>query len=107
MSEPAPDAGARVLTAVLWWLLRSRDSCRRSAGGNRNVPDTKGVISRNDGGMAAVYASVDRLGAGPIRGTDVQQQRTTRSSDLEALAFVVAVFGLLLVLALTLGSPIA
>jgi hypothetical protein len=36
----------------------------------------------------------------------VQQQRTTRSSDVEALAFVVALFGLLLVLVLTLGSPI-
>jgi hypothetical protein len=35
------------------------------------------------------------------------QHRTTRSNDLEALAFVVALFGLLLVLALMLGAPIA
>jgi hypothetical protein len=36
------------------------------------------------------------------------QQRTTRSNDVEALAFVVMLFGLLLVLAVTLGaSPIA
>jgi hypothetical protein len=36
----------------------------------------------------------------------VQHQRTTRSSDLEAVAFLVALFGLLLLLSLTLGSPI-
>ena len=57
--------------------------------------------------MAAVYVCVDRLTAGPIRGTDVQQQRTTRSTDVEALAFVVVLFALLLVLSLTLGPPIA
>jgi hypothetical protein len=35
------------------------------------------------------------------------QHRTTRSSDVEALAFVVVLFGLLLVLTVMLGSPIA
>jgi hypothetical protein len=35
------------------------------------------------------------------------QHRTTRSNDVQALAFVVALFGLLLILSLTLGSPIA
>jgi hypothetical protein len=36
------------------------------------------------------------------------QQRTTRSNDLEPVAFVVMLFGLLLVLALTLGAaPVA
>jgi len=35
------------------------------------------------------------------------QHRTTRSNDVEAVAFVVTLFGLLLVLALALGtSPI-
>jgi hypothetical protein len=35
------------------------------------------------------------------------QQRTTRSNDVEAVAFVVMLFGLLLVLALAFGtSPI-
>src|SRR5438093_8488583 len=45
----------------------------------------------------------------PVRsgGTDVQQQRTTRSTDIEALAFVVVLFALLLILSLTLGTPIA
>jgi hypothetical protein len=32
------------------------------------------------------------------------QQRTTRSNDIETVAFVVMLFGLLLVLALVLGS---
>jgi hypothetical protein len=35
------------------------------------------------------------------------QHRTTRSNDVQALAFVVALFGLLLILAVTLGAPIA
>jgi hypothetical protein len=35
------------------------------------------------------------------------QHRTTRSSDVEALAFVVALFGLVLVLTMMLGAPIA
>ena len=46
------------------------------------------------------------MGVGEIWGTGVQQ-RTTRSNDVQALAFVVAVFALLLVLSLTLGTPIA
>jgi len=32
------------------------------------------------------------------------QQRSTRSNDVETVAFVVMLFGLLLVLALTMGS---
>jgi hypothetical protein len=35
------------------------------------------------------------------------QQQTTRSNDVQALAFVVALFGLLLVLTVVLGTPIA
>jgi hypothetical protein len=35
------------------------------------------------------------------------QQPTTRSTDLEALAFVVALFGFLLALTLVLGAPTA
>jgi hypothetical protein len=35
------------------------------------------------------------------------QQRSTRSSDVQALAFVVALFGLLLALTVVLGGPIA
>jgi hypothetical protein len=35
------------------------------------------------------------------------QHRTTRSDDLQTLAFVVALFALLLALALTMGGPIA
>jgi hypothetical protein len=34
------------------------------------------------------------------------QHRSTRSSDFQALAFVVALFGLLLVVTVMLGSPI-
>jgi hypothetical protein len=34
------------------------------------------------------------------------QQRSTRSNDFEALAFVVALFGILLTLTLMLGKPI-
>jgi len=49
------------------------------------------------------------IGWRPVRsgGTDVQQQRTTRSTDIGALAFVVVLFALLLILSLTLGTPIA
>jgi hypothetical protein len=35
------------------------------------------------------------------------QQPTTRSSDLGTLAFVIALFGLLLALTLVLGTPLA
>jgi hypothetical protein len=35
------------------------------------------------------------------------QHRSTRSNDVQTLAFVVALFALLLLLALTMGSPIA
>jgi hypothetical protein len=35
------------------------------------------------------------------------QLRSTRSNDLQALAFVVTLFGLLLVLTIVLGAPIA
>jgi hypothetical protein len=45
------------------------------------------------------------MGAGGIWGDGVQH-RTTRSRDVETLAFVVALFGLLLVLSVTLGAPI-
>jgi hypothetical protein len=34
------------------------------------------------------------------------QHRTTRSNDVQALAFVVALFGLLLALSVVLGTPI-
>jgi hypothetical protein len=34
------------------------------------------------------------------------QQRYTRSSDVEALVFVIALFGLLLALTVVLGTPI-
>ena len=56
--------------------------------------------------MAAVYAHIDRQGTGRYRGDGVQL-RSTRSGDLQALAFVVAMFGLLLVLSLTIGAPIS
>jgi hypothetical protein len=35
------------------------------------------------------------------------QQRSTRSNDVQALAFVVALFGLLLLVTVMLGAPIA
>jgi hypothetical protein len=35
------------------------------------------------------------------------QHRTTRSNDVQTLAFVVALFALLLALALAMGGPIA
>jgi hypothetical protein len=35
------------------------------------------------------------------------QQRTTRTNDLETVAFVVVLFALLLVLTVILGGPIA
>jgi hypothetical protein len=34
------------------------------------------------------------------------QQRSTRSNDVEALAFVVALFAVLLALTVTIGAPI-
>jgi hypothetical protein len=34
------------------------------------------------------------------------QQRSTRSNDVQALAFVVALFGLLLLVTVMLGTPI-
>ena len=37
----------------------------------------------------------------------MQQQRATRSADFETLAFVMALFGVLLIVAVVLGSPIA
>jgi hypothetical protein len=40
-----------------------------------------------------------------MRGTDVQQQ-STRSNDFQVLAFVVALFGVLLALTVMLGAPI-
>jgi hypothetical protein len=36
----------------------------------------------------------------------VVQDRFSRSSDVQALAFVIALFGLLLVLTVVLGTPI-
>jgi hypothetical protein len=36
----------------------------------------------------------------------VQQQRTSRSRDFETLAFVMALFGLLLALTVLLGAPL-
>jgi len=57
--------------------------------------------------MAAVYVVVDRQGTGRNWGDGVQHQRTSRSADLETLAFVVTLFALLLVLSVVLGSPIA
>jgi hypothetical protein len=39
-------------------------------------------------------------------GDGVQHQRTSRSSDFETLAFVMALFGLLLALTVILGAPI-
>ena len=58
--------------------------------------------------MADVYAFAtgspwDRPDLG---GSDVQH-RSTRSNDVEAVAFVVALFGLLLALTVMLGAPIA
>jgi hypothetical protein len=50
--------------------------------------------------------SVDRLGSGPIWGDGVQQ-RTTRSNDLETAVFVIALFALLLVVTLFVGSSVA
>jgi hypothetical protein len=35
------------------------------------------------------------------------QQRSTRSNDLETAVFVVALFGLLLIVTLFVGSPVA
>jgi hypothetical protein len=62
-------------------------------------------VSRNASRSAAVYVSVDRQGTGPIRGDGVQH-RSTRSNDVQALVFVVALFGLLLALTVMLGAPI-
>jgi hypothetical protein len=57
--------------------------------------------------MVAVYAPIDRhSGTDPDQGNGVQQQ-TTRSSDFGTLAFVIALFGLLLALTLVLGAPLA
>jgi hypothetical protein len=42
---------------------------------------------------------------GRFRGDGVQH-RSTRSNDVQALAFVVVLFGLLLALTVMLGSPI-
>lgn len=64
------------------------------------------MISRNDLGMAAVYAQVDRQGTGRIRGDGVQL-RSTRSGDFQALVFLVALFALLFALSITIGSPVA
>jgi hypothetical protein len=49
---------------------------------------------------------VTGTGTGQLRGDGVQL-RSTGSSDVEALAFVVTLFGLLLVLTVVLGGPIA
>ena len=55
--------------------------------------------------MAAVYAST--TGSEPVgSGVIGVQQRSTRSNDFQALAFVVALFGLLLVLTVVLGAPV-
>jgi len=53
-------------------------------------------------------SSVRLTGRGPVGSWgDGVQHRTTRSNDVEAAAFVVALFGLLLVLAIAFGtSPI-
>jgi hypothetical protein len=50
--------------------------------------------------------SIDRLGTGLIWGDGVQH-RTTRSNDLETAVFVVALFALLLVVTLFVGTPVA
>jgi hypothetical protein len=46
------------------------------------------------------------MGAGALWGDGVQH-RTTRSTDVETLVFVVALFSLLLLLTVMLGAPIA
>ena len=56
--------------------------------------------------MAAVYDVA--AGRGPARsGGSGVQHRSTRSSDVQALAFVVAPFTMLLALTVVLGAPIA
>ena len=57
--------------------------------------------------MAAVYGRSTGSGPAAIRGDGVQHQRSTRSSDIQALAFVMALFGLLLAVTALFGSPIA
>jgi hypothetical protein len=57
--------------------------------------------------MAAVYPfDTGTAGTGRIWGLRDVQQRSTRSNDFEAVAFVVALFGLLLALTVVLGAPI-
>lgn len=62
---------------------------------------------RNDPLMAAVYAFAAGTRGPAGSGVTGVQHPSTRSNDVQALAFVVALFGLLLALAVTLGSPIA
>lgn len=55
---------------------------------------------------AAVYASgTGSRGPAGCGGTVVQQP-STRSNDLQALVFVIALFGVLLALTVMLGAPI-
>jgi hypothetical protein len=57
--------------------------------------------------MAAVYASLDSArGPGRDPRSGGVQHRYTRSSDVEALIFVIALFGLLLALTVMLGTPV-
>jgi hypothetical protein len=56
--------------------------------------------------MAAVYAHAVRQGTGRFRGDGVQL-RSTRSGDFQTLFFLVALFGLLFALSVTVGSPVA
>jgi hypothetical protein len=67
----------------------------------------EGAISRNAPVTAAVYGVVDSArGPGRVPWGDGVQQRFSRSNDVEALAFVIALFGVLLALTVMLGRPI-
>jgi hypothetical protein len=67
------------------------------------TPDS--TSRRNAPRTAAVYDSSAGRGPALIRGDSVQH-RSTRSNDVQALIFVVALFGLLLALTVVLGTPI-
>jgi hypothetical protein len=76
----------------------------------RKVADTptRNVSTRrNDSVTADVYAfDTGTAGTGRTWGLRDVQHRSTRSNDFEAVAFVVALFGLLLALTVVLGAPI-
>lgn len=56
--------------------------------------------------MAAVYGTDHRQGTGRFFWGDGVQHRSTRSNDVQALFFVVALFALLLAVTVTLGTPL-